>query len=198
VSAIATNYQGAASNTANATLTDAGPTITVSVAVVSRKTVTLTGSVTAGLDKAGLTISFSGQVTGSATTDANGNYSFTTTATALGNVTAVTKDSWGVSSNTAPATIACPPPKITQFWASEGQCQMWTFAGTVQDQSPACMKVTLSGLTSVQGKTATVQSDGSFSVTLPLKVGEDGTVYAQTTDWWGQVSNIDSDQVNQT
>jgi hypothetical protein len=64
---------------------------------------------------------------------------------------------------------------------------LWTFTGTVSDPSSAGLQVQLAG---VYGAVVTVGTDGTFSVTVQLAPGVTGNVTAQTTDWWGQQSNL--------
>ena len=67
----------------------------------------------------------------------------------------------------------------------------WTFSGQVtDDQSVAGLIVNLGGLPSLQGVTATVNSQGWFSVTVQLGSNESGTATAQTTDVGGLASNV--------
>lgn len=82
-------------------------------------------------------------------------------------------------------------PVIFNFTASHSVGNFWTFSGQVSDdQSVAGLVVTLGGLPSLQGVTATVNAQGWFSVTVQLGSNESGTATAQTTDAGGQASNI--------
>ena len=42
----------------------------------------------------------------------------------------------------------------------------------------------------LRGKTVAVDSSGDFDFTIQLEPGQLGTATAQTTDWWGQNSNL--------
>lgn len=107
--------------------------------------------------------------------------------------------SHGGNVGTAPA-VAVPlniippnqPPEITSFTANQISPGKFQFAGEVVDEIPSGMVVSLSGVPSVQGATATVQSNGSFSTVVQLRTdGSDmGTVYAVTVDSGGLNSNI--------
>jgi hypothetical protein len=83
------------------------------------------------------------------------------------------------------------PPVISNFSASNVSGNLWTFSGHVtDDQSVAGLIVNLGGLPSLQGITATVNSQGWFSVTVQLGTNESGTATAQTTDAGGLASNV--------
>jgi hypothetical protein len=88
------------------------------------------------------------------------------------------------------------PPVISGFQATHSG-NYWTFSGTVIDQNPAGLTVTFGGLPSLQGRVATTNGSGSFSLTVQLQPGEGGTATAQTTDWAGQQSNLASVDVVQ-
>jgi hypothetical protein len=195
--AVATDGQGLSSPDVKAVVFVAAPSVTMAISYGAQKTVTLSGGVT-DLDPGNRTVTFSGMVTGSAVTDAAGNFSYTAQASALGNVDASTVDLWSLQSNVAQVTVACLSPVVSNFGASEGPLQLWTFSGVVTAASPAGLVVTLGGFPSIAGKTATVQADGSWSVTAPMQASDNGEISAQTTDWWGQASNIDWTLVHQT
>ena len=64
-------------------------------------------------------------------------------------------------------------------------------AGQRPDEAPAGLTVLFhGGLAEIDNHTATVMSDGSFSAVFYLKIGESGSVSAQTQDWFGLGSNI--------
>jgi hypothetical protein len=198
LSAVAVDTQGHTSGTVISAITAPAPVVSLSFTYGSGHTVTLSGKVFADLDPGGRTITFSGVVGGSTTTNSDGTYSYTTTVSALGNMQASTTDLWGLSSNSPQVAYTNAPPQITSFAASEAPLRMWTFSGRVADEYPAGLVVTLGGLPSLQGVTAVVQSGGGFSVTIQLEIGEGGTATAQTTDWWGVASNIALADVTQT
>jgi len=189
VYAVAVDQQGQSSNTAQATIAVTPPSLTLMVAYGTQTTVTLSGQLT-DIDQGSQTITISGVASGSVVTASNGSYSLTTQATALGTVQASTTDSWGQASNTAQVTLTSNPPQITNFAAIEEPGNMWTFQGQVTDQSPQGLTVTFSGLPSLDGQTATVGANGWFYLTITLGSGESGIACAQTTDCWGQASNV--------
>src|SRR5262245_8723785 len=89
---------------------------------------------------------------------------------------------------TAPAlntamTTSTVAPAILSFAAVEsGSTNVWTFSGTVAASNPAGLVVKLGGLQSLQGKTCTINSDGTFAMTVALQPGESGTASAQFVD----------------
>lgn len=152
------------------------------------KQVSVSGSVTA-MSPGGLTVNFGGSVglaTSSATTDANGNFSLITTASQLGNLTAIVTDVWGVQSATRGATLTVQPPKLGQLNAIDLGNGEWEFVGTVTGPDVTEDTVTLSGLGSAS---ATPAANGSFSAVVYIDNNPCGTEYAVATDVWGQTSN---------
>jgi hypothetical protein len=128
---------------------------------------------------------------GSVATNPDGSFSFTTQASSLGTVQATTVDLWGLASNVAKVTLTANPPVITSLTAEPAGNNVWDISGTVTDQqNPAGIIVQLGGLPELQGVTATVGSDGTFSVIVQLQAGETGTISAQATDWWGLQSAV--------
>jgi len=198
-------YAGAGSYTAQVTITPEttpavtvasavdvapeGPTITLSVTYLKRREVLLSGQVT-DTDPGGLTVQFSGEVVGLVVTKADGTFSKKFEAAGLGTVEAVTTDGQGLTSNVATVTLTSPPPTIVNFTATAGRGNVVIFTGTLVDPSAHDLVVTFAGLPSVDGMTAVVRKNGTFRLVVHLKPGEEGTVTAQTTDWWGQDSNI--------
>lgn len=174
--------------TAPAASQTAAPVISLDIRYGTQRTVTLFGQVTGG-DAAGYTVTFSGVVSGSTTTDQSGAFSYTAQASSLGKVSATATSSSGQTSNVAQVDVKSTAPTIVSFTAVEGLNNLWTFSGRVTDESPAGLIVTLGG---VQGLsvTATVGADGWFSVTVQLAENITGTATAKTTDWWGLDSNV--------
>jgi hypothetical protein len=166
----------------------AGPTITLNVVMLNQRNIQLCGQVTEpGANVSGLTVTISGEATGTTTTNSNGVYSVVLQAAALGDVHAKTVDGAGQASNDAVYTLACDPPVIQNFTASQNG-NIWTFTGTVVDESAPGETVTFGGISQLNGKTATVNSNGTFSLSVWLPSGLDNTVWAQDTNWWGQQS----------
>lgn len=175
---------------ATCAITDAAPQISgLAVSATGQgKQVDVTGTVHA-LSPSGLSVKFSGSAglaQTSTTTDASGNFSLVTTAASLGNVSAVVTDIWGVNSPTATTTLVVQPPQINGFTAINLGNGEWEFEGSVSGRGEAGDTVQLSGLASAS---ATVNSDGSFSVIVQIGSYPSGTEYAVATDVWGQTSN---------
>ena len=186
VRAVAVDDIGLASAPAGTVISIARPTVALAMTYGSQRTVTLSGQV-ADLDAGSLSINFTGVVTGSVNVSSNGSFTLTTTATGLGTIQASTTDLWGQLSNSNQVIVSCPPPVITSFTATLPGSNTWTFTGTVNDPSAAGLQVQLGG---AYGGSATVGTDGTFSVTVQLAPGLTGDVTAQATDWWGQLSNL--------
>ncbi len=177
------------SPTVDATITSNAPTITLNRSYGANGSVILWGHVT-DEDAAGHTVTFTGAVLGTATTNNNGDFSLTTIYWSLGDVSASTTDCWGQTSNTATATLANAAPVITSFQAIHTSLNIWTFQGSVTDEYAPGLTVRFDGnLPSLRGQTTTVGADGRFYLTIRLQDNEDGTARAQTTDWRSLDSN---------
>jgi hypothetical protein len=81
-----------------------------------------------------------------------------------------------------------PAPHIWSFEATEGQDGLWTFSGYVEDDNPGLLTITFGGL--LEGQTVVVELDGSFTLSVVLDPEAYGLVTAQTTDEYGEVSNL--------
>jgi hypothetical protein len=170
---------------------NSGPTIDgLNVTYNGKANVTLSGTVTDPNGVADLIVSFTGQVSGIAVTNANGSFTLTTNASGVGVVNAVVVDNRGDSSPVATVTLSATGPTITNFAAVEGYDQIFTFTGDVTDQPPGGLPVTFGGVPSMAGQTTTTNADGSFELVVQLNANgsDNGTVWAQTTDWWGLTS----------
>lgn len=200
--ALETRYTPSSTSTLTAPLVESAPaqtstavatSITLNVAYGTGHTVILSGQVT-DVSPAGLVVTFAGVVSGQATTDNNGNYQTTLTASALGDLSATVTGSDGVSQAVATATLQNAAPVISNFSAINGGNNIWTFTGTVSDEYAKGLTVTFSGgPSSMAGLTATVSADGTFSVTVRISSSTSGaaTIGAQIlSDWWGAASNI--------
>jgi hypothetical protein len=187
-SAQTVNSVGKNSNLATC-LVDTVPSLTTSIAYGSKGAITLSGQVTAS-QPGGLTVNFTGAVTGSTVTNADGTYSVQLQGSKLGMIQAQTTDGWGTASNIATVNVAPPAPQITNVTAVEEPLNSWIFSGTVVAPSAPGMPVSFSGLKSVDGQSVNVQVTGKFILVVQLQPNEIGTVEAVTTDWWGQTSNI--------
>src|SRR5436190_6959137 len=133
----------------------------------------------------GLTVTFSGAVQGQATTDGSGGFSATLTANSLGTFWAQTTDGQGNDSDYCQAELTNAAPTIT-LSKVQSPTYGWYVYGTVGDESAAGLTVSFtSPISSINGHTATVGSDGSFYYAFALTNTSGGGVYAQVTDWWG-------------
>ncbi|HEV3238132.1 MAG TPA: hypothetical protein VGZ25_14175 [Gemmataceae bacterium] len=197
VTALATDNAGLTSNQASATIVVAPPQITLTLTYGTGHQLILSGTVTDNYP-GGLKVNITGVVPPStATTDASGNFNITLSAYRLGDVTATTTDSWGQVSNTAKVTATNTAPVISNLWATAGNYDTWTITGKVTDEHAAGLTVTFWGLPAVAGKTAIVQADGTFTLSVVIPSNQSGYIYAQTTDWWGAASNIDEEMITQ-
>ncbi len=170
-------------------VTDMAPSISFGVTGHGpNKTVTITGQVS-GSSPAGLTVTLSGVVSGPATTNSSGSFTYTGSASALGQVTATVTDAFG-ESGTESEQFTDSPPTISNFQATyASETGTWTFSGQVMSVYADGMTVTLNGLPGIGSATTTVGSDGTFVYDVLLPPTWSGPISAVTTDPWGEVSN---------
>ncbi len=90
------------------------------------------------------------------------------------------------------------PPRIIDFTGIEEGPNEWTFEGRVVGDNISGLVVQLGGIPSLEGQTATTDSNGWFQITVQLNPREHGTATAQTTDQWGQSSNTARTPVDPT
>lgn len=175
-----------ATDTANATIAKTPPSLILFISYGSQRTITASGTVS-DLDPVGRTVTIGGVASGSLTTNSLGQYSLTTTASALGQVTASVTDAWGQTSYATPFTLTSDVPVIENFTAIHGAGNVWTFQGRVVDESAAGLTVYFGGLGSLMGQSVTVDTDGTFTFTRTLDPMMDlgHTATAIVTDWWG-------------
>jgi hypothetical protein len=184
-----TDYEGLTdSQSGELTAYNAPPSLTLMYSWGPNRQVTVAGAVT-DENPGGLSVTFGGAATGSAVTTSLGGYSATLTASQLGLLTATVTDD-AQQTGQASVTLTNAAPQITSFSAMKGMGNLWTFRGTVDDEYEPGLVVELDGLPSLEGRTATVCSDGSFSLMVELAAGEMGEAHAQATDWWGVGSNV--------
>jgi hypothetical protein len=161
------------------------PTLSFTVSQDGQHNVTVSGQVTAQ-SPGGLTVTLSGVVTGTATTTSTGSFSWTGTATSLGQVNGAVTDLWGQTGN-GTGQLTNTAPSITGFEATYS-AGSWTFSGHVNDEYAAGLTVTVYSVPGVANLSITVGPDDSFSETIVLSPGADGMVTANVTDWWGATS----------
>src|SRR5262245_30132830 len=120
----------------------AAPSLTLIHSVAGQNLFLLTGHVT-DEQPGGLTVQFSGVYTGSAQTNANGDFSITVQPSQLGNVFAQVTDSEQLTSSSVGQALASLIPTISNFRAVQVGRDAWTFSGTVTDEHAAGLVVTL-------------------------------------------------------
>jgi hypothetical protein len=191
--ALTTDGNGVLSNLAVA-LADAPSNLSLSISYVTQQIVNLSGQVT-GANAADAQVKFSGSAMGMTVAGVNGAFSVDLQASGTGTILAVATDDWGVSSNQAsvPVTVTNSSsfaPYISNFTATQDSGQTWTFSGSAWDMSQPVLTITLGGLPSLSGVTATTTANGTFSATVTLQPGEAGYATAMTTDANGETSNL--------
>ncbi len=102
-------------------------TLSLNVSYAANRQVTLSGQLTNTGTLGGQTIRITGAVATTATTDANGNYTVTLTASQLGEVDAQTADN---QSNVAINNLTASTPTITQFGAVKGDLNSMQTVGS--------------------------------------------------------------------
>jgi hypothetical protein len=186
VTAVALDEEGLGSGIVEADLTSMPPTVSLSLQYGEQRWVTLSGTVSDEVP-GGLTVTFTGVVNSSITTNSDGSFALTVQASALGDVNASTADQWGLTSNTATVTVTSNAPEIVGFGGRETPTGV-VFTGTVIDESAPGLVVTFGGL--LAGYSATVDSTGGFLLVVDLDWNAYGSASAQVTDWWGLTSEI--------
>jgi hypothetical protein len=200
--------QDDSSNVASASVAGGSPgTLTLSISSYGPgKEVTLTGSLSSTSNNANQTITITGVASGTATTDANGDFSVTLNASGLGKVYAEPANG---SANVATATLTDEPPDVYNFGGAQVNGNLWDFSGTVSwEESWTSMSGTIVGPPKIGTVSITATSDGEmnngectgrFSVAILLDGTQatNGNYIAQVKDCWGTLSNEAIDCVNQ-
>jgi hypothetical protein len=156
------------------------PQITAFAATIqSGNTVLLSGTIFDNSPTAAL-VCFGGVGTGSVTPDASGHFQLQENLSQLGTIFATVKDSSGSISSPAFSTLADPGISVNLSVAPQGPNRMVTVTGQVSCNSPAGLKVILSGV--VAGSLIT-SSNGTFTYTGPASAL--GQIQAAVTDCWG-------------
>lgn len=133
-------------------------------------------------------VTISGAASGVASCDAQGNFDTTLDVATPGLITAVASDG-AMQSGQTNDTLVNNAPTVSDVMAVQGPGNTWTFSGTVSDEVPAGIIVSLEGPPGVNGQTATVNADGTFSVTVTLAPGTSGYVTATATDQYGETGS---------
>jgi hypothetical protein len=186
--------------TTTTTTTSSPPVIAwMSYTELPQKVLCITGSVSDGQGYADVTVNLTGVVTLTTTVTSTGQFTAQVAADHLGTVTAEAYDATQQLTSVAyTLEVSSNPPVLGNFNAAENADGTWTFSGQVSDAVPQGDTITFGGLNALQGKTATVDASGNFSLTVPVAAGDDGTAMAQATDQWGQISNLGEDVVRTT
>ena len=153
----------------------------------SSKEIAIYGQVTNTPSPGGLSVLLSGVVDGTTTTDSNGYFHYDATASGQGIVYAATGDG---QSNIAQAAVTDLGTTINDFMGICEPNHVWLFSGQVSGGYTGQV-VNFSGLHSLEGGSAKVDSSGNFNYAVQLdgKMDDVGDAYAQTTDVWGMQSN---------
>jgi hypothetical protein len=188
-----TNYLTSSSGMAYHTVSAPPISLTLNAAYGANHAVTLSGHVN-DLLPAGLTVTFSGAITGSTVTDSNGDFSVTLTAALLGTVTATVTGSQPGSTGYASLVLSNVAPTIVNFTATQDSATCWTLSGQVTDEYAAGLVITFSSaIAPLNGQTVVVGDDGWFTLSFNTQgMDYSGTVTVQVlADWWGLASNLE-------
>jgi hypothetical protein len=155
--------------------------MTVNTQVVPGHTVTLSGRVN-GAQGPGATIAFSGAVSGSTIADANGNYTFTTSAATLGAVYAIASQQ-NTPISAASSAVTVNAPTITLGVSSMTDTTV-TLTGTLTDVDAGGKTIAITG---VDAAPVVTDANGAFKFTV-ARANVD-TIDVSETDLWGLTSN---------
>ncbi len=186
--AYAYDNEGLSSDVLNVLYSSTASSLTMNLTWLPNRQVMLTGQLNTP-NAAGKSIFFAGQVSGSTTAKADGTYSVVLPISSLGTIVAQFVDDYGQLVQTS-VSATNAPPVISEFKVTIAPGGFYTFTGKVSDEAPEDLVVTFGGLNGLQGKTATVQPGGTFSITVELQPGDDGEATVSVADWWSVTSNI--------
>jgi hypothetical protein len=171
--------------------TPAAPSLTLHVEAIAGNMVSLTGTVT-DENPSGVVVNFDGVISGSTPANSNGSYALLTQASTLGTVTAQATDDEGLTSEAVQEALTSNPPTLT-LTRTYGPYRQAIFSGQVTDEAAFGRTVTFSGAAA-----GSVQTDSYGNFTFMTSQWSPGTVTAQTSDPWGQVSNTPTATLTQT
>ena len=158
------------------------PVITSITAVqVAGQKFQISGSVT-DENPGGCVVVFSGAANQYVTCDASGNFSGVFDVPTPGQATGVAGD--GVQSS-QPVNVNLANAAPTTTCTAVGRGYTLTVSGQVTDEVPAGLVVTLTGSRAINGRTAIVLADGTWSLSVTIPTGSHGNVTATVTDWYG-------------
>jgi hypothetical protein len=167
--------------------------LTVNVTYLPGKQATFSGELTNRDGPiANQAINIIGVVSGSATTNSQGDYSVTLSVPKLGMGDAVSADG---KSNFAPYNLVGGSPTVSNFTAEAEGNNLWLISGTVSGAPTQGEVVNFGGIIPLQGQSTSVNSDGTFEFYAIIPAGEGGWAYAQAVDWWGDTSQKAVDYV---
>jgi hypothetical protein len=138
----------------------------------------------------GLPVTLSGVACGSTTTNANGYFRITLTASALGAIGATAMDDEGDMSDTYWRQLTNIKPEILNFHATQ-VVGGYVISGTVNDEwAPGTIVTLQSSVRALDGMQLTVQSNGTFSTLYNPGKGFLGcSIVATVKDGWGSISD---------
>lgn len=163
----------------------------LSVTYGDDRSVTLSGTVAAD-DMTMLTVDFSGVASGSVTVSSDGSFTYTTTATGVGIVTAQA-NRLGLSSNMRQIMLAPPVPVLESFTIQQPTLSLFdmktvTFSGSVTTSVGQVSTL----IVSFCGEVTTMAApsfDGTFEKQLTMPRSQEGVVICMVVDDWGNYSN---------
>jgi hypothetical protein len=159
-----------------------GPSITsLSAVQVPGRKFRISGHVFGGTPgRVGVVIT--GAANGVAMCNGNGDFDAIYDVPTPGAITAVAGDGTNQSAPVNASLVNNAP--TVEVIAVQGPGNTWTFSGSVGDECPAGLTVSLGGPAGVNGASATVGEDGSWSVTVTVAPGTSGLVTATVADWY--------------
>jgi hypothetical protein len=128
-------------------------------------------------------VTLTGAANGTVSCNAQGGFSGTFDVPTLGEATAIASDGTG-SSDPVSLTLSNAAPKVSCAPVL-GAGNILTISGKVTDEAPAGLTVILSGTRAVNGLSAIVLANGTWSTVANIPAGTHGTITAKVTDWYG-------------
>jgi hypothetical protein len=165
------------------------PYIWFTYANAPNRTVDVRGYVYAD-NPGGLPVVFSGVVTGTLYTLADGTFAGRLPVSALGSFYCSTVDHYGHATSSFTLDVLNSKPRFLSFGV-ENQGGTVVLHGMVDDDcAPGLTVQFTSSIPQVNGQTATVDSNSQFDFCFTLPAGSTGgTITATVTDWWGVTSD---------
>jgi len=190
IQATATDSWGLVSSAAAIAVAPISPSVTLtSITYGANMMVTVTGQAFSS-QPGTIALDFGGVTSGSVTANSDGTFSVQLETSGLGVITATAADSWGLESSAAEIAVAPAAPQITGLTAVQETNDYWAITGTVVAPNIANLLVTFSGFAPINGTQVSVAANGTFQIVVQLQPGAGGNIDAETTDAWGQLSNI--------